>query len=82
MAADDVRDRIRGVVAECLHLEPAVVGDDAQLAEEFGLDSHALLEIVTRLEYEFDIVIDDDDVRREKFSSVSAMSDLLLPKLG
>ncbi len=82
MSVEDVRNRVRGVVMSCLHLERAVLGDDAQLVEEFGLDSHALLEIVMRLEFEFDIIIDDDDVRRERFASVAAMSDLVLAKVG
>lgn len=53
---DDVKSRIRAIIAEQAMLEPAEITDDST-PEELGIDSLGLVESIFALEEEFDITI-------------------------
>lgn len=63
---------------DALHLDglaPAKIADDAPLfGEGLGLDSVDALELVVVLEKEFGIRIQNHEVGREAFASVSALA--------
>lgn len=65
-------DRIREFLAEETKPPRAVdeVGDGFRLIESGGLDSLAILHLVSFLEDEFDIVLDNDDLVLENFATV------------
>ncbi|WP_410217209.1 acyl carrier protein [Paracoccus sp. (in: a-proteobacteria)] len=53
---NDIKDRIRTIIAEQAMLEPAEVTDEAT-PEDLGIDSLGLVESIFALEEEFDISI-------------------------
>ncbi|WP_022707659.1 MULTISPECIES: acyl carrier protein [Paracoccus] len=53
---DDIKSRIRAIIAEQAMLEPDQVTDDAT-PEELGIDSLGLVESIFAIEEEFDISI-------------------------
>jgi acyl carrier protein len=55
-----LEERIRGVVARQLGVEPAEVVPDASLYEDLGADSLELVELLMALEDEFDIEVPED----------------------
>ncbi|MBU2958786.1 phosphopantetheine-binding protein [Paracoccus sp. 1_MG-2023] len=53
---DDIKSRIRNIIAEQAMLEPEQVTDDAT-PEELGIDSLGLVESIFAIEEEFDISV-------------------------
>lgn len=54
--APTVLDRVRGLLADLLHLESdAAVTPDAALREDLGVDSLGMVDLVTLLEEDFQI---------------------------
>jgi acyl carrier protein len=51
------------------------------LLEEIHLDSIQAMEILLRVEEKFDIMIDDEDLNKALFSSLSSMGDYVKNKL-
>ncbi len=85
-ANQEVRDRIKKLIVEGLHLEgltPEAIGDDdALFGDAFGLDSIDALELVVGLEKEFKITIESDEAGKETFASVSTLAELVQKKLA
>lgn len=77
-AATSVSCRIKRLIVENLHLDgltPEMIDEQAPLfGEGLGLDSVDALELVVALEKEFGIKIKSDEMGRETFSSVAALS--------
>lgn len=71
-----LEDRIRSLIIECLelNLEPTELADEADLQEDVGLDSAALLELVSGLEEAFGFEVDVEDVTEENFRSVAGLA--------
>lgn len=62
-----------------LELEPDEIDDDAPLfGEGLELDSIDALELVVGLEKEFGIAIADQEVGRQAFASINALTDYIL----
>jgi len=76
-----IRDRIKQLVVESLHLEglsPPEIGDHHQLFEGgLGLDSIDALELLVGLERNFEIKIPTSEAGPETFASVSTLADLV-----
>ncbi|MGZ3216622.1 acyl carrier protein [Paracoccus sp. T5] len=53
---DDIRQRIRAIIAEQAMLDPAEVTDDAT-PQQLGIDSLGLVESIFAIEEEFDISV-------------------------
>ena len=62
-AVEDVRQRIRTLVADVLELDESEVADDADLSESFAADSLQHLELVSALEREYGVRFSADDWR-------------------
>jgi acyl carrier protein len=63
-----VFERVRDVIAEELNVSEDQITPDATFADDLGADSLDVVELVMRLEDEFDISIPDEDA--EKIRSV------------
>ena len=71
----NVAKSLRGFIEDDLLMgQGAEFGDDDPLLEEGIIDSLGLLEVVTFLETEFEISVDDADVTLDNFGSVNAIS--------
>jgi len=72
------------MIVETLLLEdiqPDEIGDDAPLfGEGLGLDSIDALELVVAIEKQFDVIIEDEEVGRQAFASISALADFIVEK--
>ncbi len=72
------RSRIKQLLVEALHLEgvdPSKIADDSPLfGEGLGLDSVDALELVVALEKEFGVRIQNHEVGKEAFASISALA--------
>jgi acyl carrier protein len=81
-----IRSRIKSLIVNALHMErvpPAKIVDDAPLfGEGLGLDSVDALELVVALEKEFGIRIQNHEVGREAFASVSALAAFIDARLA
>ena len=54
--------------------------DDYQLLEKEVVDSLGIFKIISFLENEYDIIVDDDDLVPENFNSISSISELVSSK--
>lgn len=84
-SAQDVEARIRGIIVQ--HLQGAAphtikLGKDTPiLGKGLGLDSLEALVLVTKIEAEFGIEIDDEDLKVELFKSVGTLAEHVEKKL-
>ncbi len=59
LTADDIRAKIKDVIANVADLDPAEIGDEADLRQDLNLDSLSLLEIGVDVDYAFQLGIED-----------------------
>ena len=59
-----VFERIRDVIAQELNVSEDQITPDASFADDLGADSLDVVELVMRLEDEFDVSIPDDDAEK------------------
>lgn len=60
MEKNDVRERVKKVVANVLKIDPDEVFEDANFIFDLGADSMQSLELVAAFEEEFDVEMDED----------------------
>ena len=72
----DTKAKLKEMIVERLFLkvEPSAIKDDANLMDEYGVDSVRLFEIVEGLEEVFNVCFDEDDFEAEDFSTVSRIA--------
>lgn len=61
-------EKIRGIIAEVLNIDPAGITQDSTFIEDLGADSLDVFQIVMGIEEEFDIEIPNEEA--EKIVSV------------
>ena len=66
----DIQEKLLGFIAENFFVEKGEINLDKSLVDEGIIDSMGLIEIVTYLEYEFSIVVHEDQMTRENFGSI------------
>lgn len=79
----EVAQRAKELLVDGLRLEvsPEEIADgDPIFGAGLGLDSIDVLEFVILVEQEFGIVISDEEVVRQAFSSISALTDFILSR--
>jgi acyl carrier protein len=76
--------KIKGMLVERLFLTvaPEDMPDDANIMDEYGVDSVALLELVVALEDEFGVVVEDGDFDIANFSTPSALAMFVADRIG
>lgn len=63
MDRPELSQRLSEIVAEILELTPSEVVEDARLVEDLDADSLDILEMVVALEDEFDLALNDGEVK-------------------
>jgi acyl carrier protein len=58
----DVQLRIRKIVCEVLEIEDRELTESSSFTDDHGVDSMAAIELLAKLEREFDILIDQDQL--------------------
>ncbi len=57
------------------------INDDTKLIEDLHLDTIQMIGLITGLEGEFDIVLDDEDLDLEYFTTINSLADFVRTKL-
>jgi len=77
-------EEIREVVGEVLQLGPRTAGltaDTALLGNIPEFDSMAVVSVITMLEEQFGIIVEDDDISAETFETLGSLTDFVNSKL-
>ena len=61
-AGEVLSEKLRGLMAEQLGVEPGEIKPDSNILEDLGADSLDVVEVVMALEEEFNIEVPDKDV--------------------
>ena len=75
-----LRDRLTRLFADTMHVE--VPSDDTDLFEVGALDSLAFVELLLRLEQDFDVRTTADDLVVENFQSISRIAEFVARRSG
>ena len=78
--AEEIRTRIKQIIANVAGLNPGKINDDANLREDLKLDSLSLLEIGVDVDLAFKLELPDE--RYKEIDSLPAMVDLVQQRLG
>lgn len=84
MKKNNVRETAEKIVRQIYRVDTteALPEEFPLLGHEGIFDSVTALKLVTALEKEFGIVVDDDDIRSENFRNLDALSNYLVRKLS
>ncbi len=84
MSEKNTQDRIKDLIVEkvLVGVNPEEISNDSELVSELGLDSIQIIGLIGGLEEEFDIVLEDDDLDFELFSTINNLAKLVDGKLG
>ncbi len=79
MASPTTLERVKSVIRSSLRLNPGTPVDDAMplLGGEYDMDSLDILLVITNIEKEFGIQIQDKHVGREAFTNVGTLADFV-----
>jgi len=78
---EDIKSSLRELFVDTLHLpiSPAEMGE-TNLIADVGIDSIGVMELLTRVENQFNILIDDVDVSPALVDSLDTLSDYIAQK--
>jgi acyl carrier protein len=78
---EDIKSGLRELFVTTLRLpiSPAEVGETNLLAD-LGIDSIGVMELLTRVENQFNILIDDADVSPDLVNSLNTLTDYITQK--
>ncbi len=79
---DELKSQLKSMIVERLFLnvEPADIGDDENLMDEYNIDSVNLFEIIVGLEDEFGVQLEEEDFNVETFSTVNNIAAFVVAK--
>ncbi len=79
-----IEDRLKELIVERLFLkiEPSEIGDEDNLAEDHGIDSLQVLEVIVGLEEEYDVSLEDEDFDAEMLQTIKSIADFVREKTG
>lgn len=80
MDKKEIEGKITEILVEHLGITPEEITPEASFIEDLGADSLDTVELVMELEETFDMQIPDEEA--EKLTTVGAVSDYLLERLG
>ncbi len=80
----ELKQQIKEMIVERLFLnvDPASIGDDENLMENYEIDSVNLFEIVVGLEEAFGISFEDEDFSVDLFATVNNLAQFVEAKRG
>lgn len=71
LTTDEIRAKIKEVIANVADLDPAEIGDEADLRQDLNLDSLSLLEIGVDVDYAFQLGIEDLEDRLANLTTLT-----------
>jgi acyl carrier protein len=84
MTDSTIQDKIKKMISDEVLVGVSVdeIGDDASLITDLNLDSIQMLSLITGLESEFNIMLDEEDLDLENLSSVNKLTEFVQKKLA
>ncbi len=76
---DNIRERLKKVIANELRIEPESIADSAHLGNDLGIDSADMISMLYEIEEEFKVEISDEEVG--ELLSIEEMHNLLCEKI-
>ena len=77
----DTKQRLRQFLVEELHVQPKQVAtDESPLISNHVIDSLGLSQIVSFLEDEFELLVADEEIVKENFETIDAITRLVESK--
>lgn len=71
--ANTVEERLKKVLVKELKIDPGQIRNESSLADDLGVDSADMVDLLFAIEDEFDIEISDDEVEEyQKFNDIVA----------
>jgi len=64
MAAEEVAERVKGIIVEQLGVSLEEITPEASFIEDLGADSLDIVELIMALEEEYDMEIPDEDAEK------------------
>ncbi len=77
MNVEEVKARIRQIIATVTNIDPALIEDETSFREELNLDSLSLLEIGVDVDYEFKLGLQDLDQRLQGIGNLRQAVELV-----
>lgn len=78
MAHENLKEDLRGIIAEIIERDPASIGDDVAL-RDLGVDSMQAIEIITDIEKRYRVKIEESEYRH--ITTLSNVAAFLRAKL-
>jgi acyl carrier protein len=82
----EVQDKIKEILIKELEIQPVQVQDvntdTPLLGRGIGLDSMETLTLVTGIEQEFGVQVEDDELTTGLFQTLGTLTDFVISKLG
>ena len=84
MAEPKIQDQIKRLISNEVLVGVNVneIGNDDSLISDFHLDSIQMIALITGLENEFNLLLEDDDLDLENLSTVNRLAAFFETKLG
>ncbi len=80
MHVEEVRTKIKEIIANVTNIDPAEIADNASFVEDLQLDSLSLLEIGVDVDYEFKLGVPEE--RLQELRTVQDSVDLVIETKG
>ena len=80
MHVEEVRAKIKEIIANVTNIDPAEIADNASFVEDLQLDSLSLLEIGVDVDYEFKLGVPEE--RLQELRTVQDSVDLVMQTKG
>lgn len=77
VSIEQIRSKIKEVIANVADLDPAEIADDADLRRDLNLDSLSLLEIGVDVDYAFQLGIEDLEDRLANLQTLGEVVELV-----
>jgi acyl carrier protein len=84
MNKNEIKEKVLEVISAALvgRVEVSEIEDCNNIVDAFNVNSIEGIEIIVRLENEFDIEVDDDDLSVEFISSIDKIADYIMTKMN
>jgi diaminopimelate decarboxylase len=75
---DEGAGAVRAEIAAALGVTPGSISDNARLFNDLGIDSLGIIDLLTRLEDRFGLVVEPDELYEEVFANVGSLIEYVL----
>jgi len=78
----DLEEKLKTIIASCGEIDVESISGEADLITEYGLSSINIIQIIVEIESVFGIVIDDENLFEDRFSTYQGLVDIIKDRLN